>query len=78
MSNGVFDWSLLGLFCGCFWGVCVVIKAIRTGVVTASINHKKRSFHRGERYYITVLIMLSLIVVVGLCIGTWLLLSQYV
>lgn len=77
MYIGVFDWSLVGLFCGCVWGVYVVIKGIRTGVVTARINHRSRTFYRGERYFIAVLIMHSLLVMIGLCMGTWLLWSQY-
>lgn len=76
MDKGVFDWSLVGLFCGCFWGIYIVIKGIRTGVVTASINHRNRTFYRGERCFIAVLIMLSLLVLAGLCIGIWLLWSR--
>ncbi len=73
MDIDIFSWSLVGLFCGCFWGIYTLIKGVKTGVITASINHINRTFHRGERYFNTVLIMLSIVVVTGLCIGIGLL-----
>lgn len=77
MANEFSDWPLVGFLCACAWGVYIVVRGFKTGVVTASINHRKRIFHRGDRYFTAVLVMHSLLVVVGLCMGGWLILSRF-
>lgn len=64
-------WSFAGLFGGCAYGAYIVIRGIRTGVVSASANHRKRTFRRGERYFTATLVMHSILVVTLLIIGVW-------